>query len=264
VQNPFEAGRTADPDTLARELARAPVPYLEGALANPGLTPAHLLLVFKNPAVPAPCIARIGRNPAWLKSYEVKAAVVMHPRTPRAIAMNLVSFLWWRDLVSVIDRAALAPSLRRTAERILEIRLQELALGEKIALARIASRGVINGLRREGDHMVARALLQNPRLVEEDALAIANGTRTPPAVLRVLGEDRRWSSRPTVQKALAKNPSTPSAVALRILQALSTQDLKELGRAPRVPALIKVAVQRMIEARRRPGRGRASGKNGSS
>ncbi len=264
MQNPFDEGRNADSEALALALAKAPAAYLEGALANPCLSPGHLLLFFKNSAIPAPCIARISRNPAWLKAYEVKAAIVMHPRTPRAIAMNLVSFLWWRDLASVIDRTVLAPSLRRTAERILAIRLQEMALGERVTLARIASRGVINVLRREEDPMVVRALLQNPRLVEEDALAIACATRTPPAVLRVIGEDRRWSPRPTVQKALARNPSTPSAVALRILRALSTQDLKDLGRVPRVPALVKVAAQRILEARRRPERGGSSGENGSS
>ena len=255
----FEEGRTASSEALALALATAPPPYLEGALANPAIHPHHLILAFRNPRIAGPLILRISQNRAWLKDYDLKAAIVLHPKTPRAVAMNLVSFLWWRDLARVVDRAVLAPPLRRTAERILSIRLQELALGEKITLARVASRGVINALRQEREPMVIRALLQNPRLVEEDALAIASSRRTPPAVLQALAGDARWSSRPTLQKAIAKHPETPARIALNILRGLSTKDLKELAQAARVPGLVRVAAQRLLESRRRPNRESSNG-----
>jgi len=249
----FDAGRTASARILALELDRAPLAYLEGALANPVLQPGLVLFILqKNHAITGPLIARIGRNRAWLKPYEVKTAIVLHPRTPRVLAMNLVQFLWWRDLARVADHAALAPPLRRAAERLLSIRLQELALGEKIALARIATRGVIGVLRRQKEPLVIRALLQNSRLVEADALAIAIGKGTPPAVLQALAEDARLSLRPALQKALVRNSGTPPATALRLMQGLTTQALKELAHAPQVPTLVKVAALRLVEARTHP------------
>ena len=254
MESRFEEGRSASADDLRASLATAPVAYVEGALENPALSAGHLPLALKNPALPEPIIARIGRNSTWIKPYEVKAAIVLHHRAPRTLAMNLVTFLWWHDLARVAERPNLAPTLRRTAERILSIRAQELAIGEKISLARIASRGVINVLRRDENPMIVRALLQNPRLREEDALAIAGGAGAPAPVLQTLAEDSRWSTRPALQKAIARNPVTPPAVALRIIQGLSTRDLKELSQTPRVPALIKVAAQRLIEARKRPAR----------
>lgn len=252
MSQPFEEGRTAGSEALRRALATAPLPYLEGALANPVLDPAHAVLVLSNPAIVPPIIQRIGRNPTWIKTYEVKAAIVLHPKTPRAMAMNLVTFLWWRDLVRVTDQTKLSPVLRRSAERLLALRLQELALGEKISLARIAGRGLIGALRAQAEPMVIRALLQNPRLMEEDALAIANGARATGPVLRALADDPRFASRPTVRKAIARHPETPASVALRIVQNLSSRDLKELSRSPRVPGLVRVAAQRLLEARRKP------------
>src|SRR5712692_4936805 len=216
----FEEGRTASPETLEVSLGSASPRYLEGALLNPALTERHLLRILGNPALASPIIQRISQNRAWLKPYEVKSAIVLHVRTPRAVAMNLVSFLWWRDLVRVIERTQLAPPLRRTAEKILSIRLAELAVGEKITLARIAHRGVINALRGEENPMIVRALLQNPRLVEGDALAIASSQRTPSSILRVLSEDGRWSPRPAIRKAIARNPETPPAIALHMVQTL--------------------------------------------
>jgi hypothetical protein len=249
MESPFEAGRGASAESLALEMATAPLPYVEGALDNPSLTPDHLLILLKNRAVTAPLIQRICRNGSWLKLYEVKAAVVLHAKTPHHIAMNLVQFLWWRDLARVADHASLAPPLRRAAERLLSIRIQELAVGEKISLARIATRSVISVLRKQEDPMVIRALLQNPRLMEEDALAIAAAAGTPGPVLQALADDARWSSRPAIQKAIVQNRETPPSAALRIVQGLSTQVLKELTRAPHVGQLVRVAALRLIETR---------------
>ena len=252
METPLEAGRTAPAESLAMELATAPLPYLEGALDNPSMQPDLLLNLFKNRAVTTALILRIARHASWLKSYEVKSAIVLHPKTPRPIAMNLIQFLWWRDLARVADHAVLTPPLRRAAERLLSIRIQELALGEKISLARIATRGVISVLRKQNDAMVIRALLQNPRLLEEDALAIAVASGTPGTVLQALAEDARFSSRPALQKAIVLNRETPPSTALRIVQGLSTPVLKELARAPQVGQLVKVAALRLIEAREGP------------
>ncbi len=249
MESPFEAGRKAKADILALELATASPAYLEGALDNPSLRPELLLILLKNRALTTALIQRIARNPAWLKSYEVRLALVLHARTPRALAMNLLQFLWWRDLARVADQTAMAPPLRRAAERLLAIRFGELALGEKIALARIAGRGVITLLRRQEHPMVIRALLQNPRLLEEDALVIASATGTPGAVLQAVAEDGRFSARPAVQKAIVQNRETPPPTALRIVRALNTRTLKELTHAPHVPQLVKVAALRLIEER---------------
>ena len=249
AENDFDSGRTAPPERLKARLPTAPPEFLEGALVNPGLTPKDLTLCLRNPGVAGSFIQRVAKNRDWIKSYEVKAAIVLHPRTPRAVAMNLVAYLWWRDLVRVSDRTALSPPLRRAAERLLTTRMQELALGERIALARIASRGVIGALRRDASPLVVRALLQNPRLMEEDVLAIAVAPGTPGEVLRAVAGEKRWSSRPPVQKAIARHPETPRAVALRFVHVLSTAALRELLVTPKVHPLVKVAVERLLEKR---------------
>ncbi len=105
-----------------------------------------------------------------------------------------------------------------------------------------------------GNLLVIRALLQNPRLTEEDALAIATDKHTPGPVLRVLAEDPRFAPRPTIMKAVARNPETPAQTALRLLQHLGSRDLRDLMRLPKVPGLVRVAAQRILEARRAPDR----------
>ena len=47
----FEAGRTAPAETLALELATAPLVFLEGALANPAMQPCLVSILLKNHTV---------------------------------------------------------------------------------------------------------------------------------------------------------------------------------------------------------------------
>ncbi len=244
------AGRAASSEELARRLAAAPTLFLQGALENPSLTPAHILLCLKNPAADGHFILRLTRNPDWLKVYEFRAAMVMHPRTPRILALNLVTRLWWRDLARVSDARGLAPTLRRAANRLLALRIQKMAIGERIALARVAGRGAIAALRSDPDPAVIRTLLLNPRVVEEDAVGIATGRQTPAEVLGALAESARWACRPPVRKAIARHPAAPAPAALRAVQGLTTTALSELLHAPHLPTLVRVAAARLIESRR--------------
>ena len=233
-------------------MATAPLPFLEGALLNRALAPRHLVLLLRNRSIPADLIRRICQSPAWLKPYEVKVAIVLHSRTPWRVALSLIPHLRWADLARVADRASFPPRLRRSAEVILAIRVQEMALGERIALARTAGRGLIGALREDDSPLVIRALLQNPHFREEDALAIASRRTPPPAVLLAITEDDHFALRPAVQRAIAQNPETPASAALRAVHRLSSRELLDLLHSPDLPGLVSVAARRLLEARRRP------------
>jgi len=98
--------------------------------------------------------------------------------------------------------------------------------------------------------MVMRALLLNPRVVEEDVVAIAAARTTPGPVLREIAQDGRFAARPAVQKAIVLHMSTPPATALRIVRRLPVRTLKELAAGPRAPALVRLAAGRLLEERR--------------
>jgi len=68
---------------LIATLDTAPLPFLEGALVNPALLAKHVLLLLRNPSITPDLIARLARSPVWMKPYDVKAALVSHPKAPR-------------------------------------------------------------------------------------------------------------------------------------------------------------------------------------
>ncbi len=263
MESLVEQGRSAAPGDLTRKLPSARPPFLEGALDNPKLTPAHVLQLLRNPRITSTLIDQIAQNRTWLRVYSIRAALVTHPRTPRLIGVLLLSSLGWRDLASVSQRPRIDPQIRRLAERRLTICLDEMAQGERMTLARIAGRGMITPLCEDDSPRVVGALLQNQRLLENDVLRIVSRRSAPGAVLRTVANNDRFGRRREVQKGIARHPNTSSPVALRILHRLGEADLREVLRAPRLPQLIQVAASRLVErlssppgrrCRRGPGR----------
>lgn len=101
-----------------------------------------------------------------------------------------------------------------------------LPLGVRKQAARTRDRNLIDRLLRDRNPQVIGVLLNNPWLLERDAVLIAALRPTHPDVLRVLAQHPRWATRYPVRKALACNPHTPTALAVRLLGTLLRQDLE--------------------------------------
>lgn len=247
----FERGRTDGPEALRLCLPAAPADYLRGAVENPALGPEETVVLLRNRALPPSEIQKIARDRRWARVHDVKAGIVRHPRTPYAVARALLGHLFWRDLMDLAADLHVTPPLRRDAETILRVRLPELSLGEKVALARRASPGVIAALRETADAMVLKALFGNPRFIERDALAVATGDTTPPEALAALASHGAWGARRPVRLALLSNPRTPVAAALRLVENLAPEDLLRLAHDASAPRIVRVGAGRRLE---RPGR----------
>lgn len=252
-----ERGRRDPRGILADRLPRAPADYLEGALENPALDEDLVVLMLRNRATPQPLIDRIARDGRYRRSPDVRAGLVRHPSSPRGVAMNLVHLLYWRDVARVADDLRVPPPVRRLAVRVLESRMEEMALGERIALARTAGRSVILALRRGREPRVVEALLDNPRMVEEDAVFLASRNDAPPEILGALARSRRWSPRYPVRLALVDNERSPVGIVLGLLTGLLRRDLEGLLVRRGRPPVIRFAAERVLRSRARA-RGRAA------
>jgi len=245
----FTQGKTVTGSQLRTLLPRASVEFLQGALQNPEFGEEHLAGTLANAALPAGLIQRIGGQKQWISRYEVQRAIVLHANTPRVLKMNLVHFLKWRDLVSVVEARQSLPALKRAAEALLRSRIGEMAVGERIALARVASPGVIPTLRSDSHPGVVIALLSNGKLTEDEVVVIGSDERAPAAVLSAVGVSPRWKARHPVKMALLRNPRTPAAVSLGFLDSLPAGGLAEVLSCPQVPRLVKATARRILQAR---------------
>ena len=161
--------------------------------------------------------------------YSVRLRLVAHRQTPLAHAIKLVHYLYWTDLAHLSADVKVPAQVRRAIESQLVTNIGKLSLGERITAAKRCSHALIKVLLFDPDPRVFAALLVNQRLREDDLLLVAGSDRVSAAQLQLLANDRKWSYRYAIRKALVMNPSTPRATAALLLRFLSRRD--QIGRA---------------------------------
>ncbi|HEX4496703.1 MAG TPA: hypothetical protein VIE43_13605 [Thermoanaerobaculia bacterium] len=203
------------------------------------LAPPDVRQALRNPYCTAEAIGLLAGEERLLSFYEVRRDLALHPSTPETLAARFVPTLYWRDLMALALDLRLRPALRRSAEIHLGARLPGMATGEKISLARRVGGGVLAQLRHDPSPQVIAALLDNPRLTEGVLGPVLHSAATPPAILELIANDRRWGVRYPLRLALVRNPVTPLKIAWRLLETLRAVDLKPVAADPRLPEPVR-------------------------
>lgn len=203
------------------------------------LLPEEARRALRNPFCTLEVVEVLAAQPRLLAFYEVRRDLALHLRTPETTALRFLPGLYWRDLMLVGLDTRLRPSLRRAAEQHLLARLPEVALGERIALARRASAGILMQLRHDPNPRVLSALLDNPRLTEGTLAPLLHSATTSPAILDVVIHDRRWGMRYGLRLAVARNPAARVETVLPLLPGLRKADLRAVAADARVNAAVR-------------------------
>jgi len=243
---PTDRAESASSAELLRTIPTASAAWLAAAMSNPNLSAEHVSLIARSRSATEPLLQRIASDPRWAGDYKVKVSLVRNAHTPRPLGMSLVKHLFWRDLAIVSDDFLLAPPLRHLAERALLDRLPELAVGERISLARIAGRGLHPALILDSESRVLEAFLWNSRLTEQALAGAINNPATPRLTLAVIAAHPRWRARYALRAALAKNRQTPLAITLGLLTSLTEPDLRGLAESAGTPLILKLACLRVL------------------
>ena len=184
------------------------------------------------------------------KFHAVRRALAAHPRTPRGDALGLVATLFWRDLASLSADTRVHPAIRRAADLDLLRRLPDMAVAERVDLARNVGRGALLYLRMDPDPRVLASVLENRFAIEADVIQAATieaGERDNCLVL--IAEHPRWGLRPGVRSAILRHPALPLGVALSLLTRASLDDLRGVLESPRVSAIVKACAERVLAER---------------
>lgn len=211
------------------------------------MTEREATQALRHPHASEAMIVEILSSRALMSSRAVRKLVAGHPQTPRHDALRALDDLLWRDLVDVGREARTPPPVRQAANlRLLEA-LRRMAVGEKIAVARFAPADLYAALFAEADLRVLEALLQNPRLTQEDVSRWLSTGNPGPASLAFVAREARWALRPPIRTAILLHPETPRASALALLASASREELRRLCGTPGVDALLAACAANLLE-----------------
>jgi hypothetical protein len=184
------------------------------------------------------------------KFHAVRRALAAHPRTPRGEALTMVRTLFWRDLAELSADARVHPAIRRAADQDLLRRLPEMAVAEKVDLAKTVGRGALLFLRLDLDTRVLASVLDNRYTTEPDVIQATIQARATQESLECIAHHPRWGTRPAVRSALLRHPELSAAVALSLLTRASLDDLRGLVESGRASALVRACAERVLAERR--------------
>lgn len=212
----------------------------------------RLLRVLRRPECPRELIERLCGCRWVLRRRQVATLVVRHPACRHPFAWQVLPHLGWHDLHEVCRDPRTAPAVRAQAERKLAERLASMALGERISLARVATRGVVRALLSDPDVACIEVLVGNPRFTEDEALRLLNANRNPECIAALLRHEG-WGRRRSVIAAAVRSPRLPPGMVLGLAVTLSETELADLLRGEDVPEVVREAISELLLARRRVG-----------
>lgn len=130
-------------------------------------------------------------------------------------------------------------------------RIQQMDPGARARLATKADRTERRLLRRDNTPAVLMNLLTNPRVGADDVLAIVKSPTANASILQRIAEDRRWTQNTEVKTALVRQPKTPSQLAIKMLDSLRTEDLRQMAKMGSMRENVRRAAFRIYQKRQR-------------
>ena len=118
-------------------------------------------------------------------------------------------------------------------------KINRMTVAEKINTALMGSQEERAILVRDSNKIVARAVLQSPKLSDQEAENIATMKNVSEEVLRLIAMNRKFIKSYAVARNLVNNPRTPIDVGLPLVNRLNERALKELSRSRNVAEVIR-------------------------
>ena len=101
----------------------------------------------------------------------------------------------------------------------------------------------------EANKVVQRAVLQSPRLTDQEVETFAAMSSLTDEVLRLIAGNRTFRKNYVVVRNLINNPKTPLDVTLHMLPILNPQDLKRLTTNKNVPETLRTTASKLQRTR---------------
>jgi hypothetical protein len=102
---------------------------------------------------------------------------------------------------------------------------------------------------RDTNKVVQRAVLQSPRLTDQEVESFASMTNLTDEILRLIGKNRNFRKNYNVVRNLLNNGKAPLDISLNLLPMINPQDLKKLSMNKNIPETLRATAVKLIRQR---------------
>jgi hypothetical protein len=152
------------------------------------------------------------------------------------------------DQAALAEAAALAEPDEGRRQTLLQ-RLSKMTVAQRVQFAIKGGSEARRTLIRDSNKVVQRAVLQSPRLTDQEVEAFAAMANLTDEILRLIANNRNFRKNSVVVRNLIFNPKTPLDVTLHMLPMLNAVDLKRLGMNKNVPETLRTSAMKLQRTR---------------
>lgn len=128
-------------------------------------------------------------------------------------------------------------------------KIKKMNPNQRFILASKASRVERQILIRDSNPQVLMGLLNHPRIENKEVLDILKSHFATGGVMEQVARNRKWMQHPEIPTIIAKSNKTPQPLAIKLLDSLRTQDLRQMARNTGLREGIKRAALKLYTKR---------------
>ena len=152
------------------------------------------------------------------------------------------------DEAALAEAAAAAESDLARRQTLIQ-RLAKMTVAQRVQFAMKGGSEARRTLIRDNNKVVQRAVLQSPRLTDQEVEAFAAMSSLTDEILRSIASNRNFRKNYVVVRNLLNNAKTPLDVSLHMLPMLNAVDLKRLTTNKNVPETLRTTANKLQRTR---------------
>jgi hypothetical protein len=125
-------------------------------------------------------------------------------------------------------------------------RLAKMTFPERLRAAVKGNKEMRAILIRDPNKLISATVMSSPKLTEQEVAGFARMANIPEDVLRMIGANRAWLKNYNIVVGLTKNPKTPVALSLNLMNRLNVKDLQMLSIDRNVPEPLRIAARKKV------------------
>jgi hypothetical protein len=152
------------------------------------------------------------------------------------------------DETTLAEAAAAAEPDAARRQTLIQ-RVSKMTVSQRVQFAIKGGADARRTLIRDPNKVVQRAVLQSPRLTDQEVEAFASMSSLTDEILRLIASNRTFRKNYSVIRNLINNPKTPLDVTLHMLPMVNAQDLKRLTTNKNVPETLRTSALKLQRLR---------------
>jgi len=188
---------------------------------------------------------RISESPALAVALEHSSSVTVEQKSQLHELHGPENLI---DEAALAEAAAAAESDLARRQTLIQ-RLAKMTVAQRVQFAMKGGSEARRTLIRDNNKVVQRAVLQSPRLTDQEVEAFAAMSSLTDEILRLIASNRNFRKNYTVVRNLINNPKSPLDVTMHMLPMLNGVDLKRLTTNKNIPETLRTTAFKLQRTR---------------